>query len=141
MAAPPAAVAGSAPPAEDPAEEDDAEDSGPEVEDEQRGRPQGSEERRTMPRSRSGSRPRDEDAASGARDDEEGEVDLTSYLSEARIARLSDEKKAELRQIVRKDWKQQHFCDHREGWQANALAASGANLRMPQRDEKNARAM
>ena len=68
-------------------------------------------------------------------------MDLTSYLSEARIARLSDEEKAELRQIVRKDPQQQHVCDHREGWQANALAACGANLRMPQRDEKNARAM
>ena len=111
-------------------------DSGPEsdLEDED-ARPR---ERRTRPRSRSRSRPRSgADAASGARD----EVDLTSYLSEARIARLSDEKKAELRQIVRKDWKQQHFCDHREGWQANVFAASGANLRMPQRDEKNARAM
>ena len=93
-----------APGAEDPAEEDDAEDRGPEVEDERRGR--------CLWRSRSGSRPRDEDAASGARDDEEDEVDLTSYLSEARIARLSDEKKAELRQIVRKDWKQQHFAKY-----------------------------
>ena len=140
IAAPPAAVAGSAP----PAEEDDAEDSGPEVEDEQRGRPQGSEERRTMPRSRSGSRPRDEDAASGARDDQEDEVDLTiRLLSGARIARLSDEAKAELRQIVRKDLPQQHFCDHREDWQAEAakFAASGAILRMPQLDEKNARAI
>ena len=43
--------------------------------------------------------------------------------------------------MARKDLKQQHFCGYREGWQANVIAASGANLRMPQRDEKNARAM
>ena len=74
--------------------------------------------------------------------DEKDEVDLTSNLSEAQIARLSDEKKAELRQVFRKQEKQQHFCDHKKGWQANVRrAASGESLRMPQRDEKNARAM
>ena len=142
IAAPPAAAAGSAPPAEHPV--DDGRhfvggDSGPEsdLEDED-ARPR---ERRTRPRSRSRSRPRSgADAASGAREpEEEDDVDLRSRLSERQVAGLSDAKKAELRQVVRKDEKQQHICDQRESWQQNPFAASGAN--MPQRDEKHARDM
>ena len=59
-------------------------------------------------------------AASGAGDDEEVDADLTSYLSEARIARLSETQKADLRQNVKKNWRQQHFFGKREAWQAIA---------------------
>ena len=47
-------------------------------------------------------------------------------------------KKSELRQIVRHNYKQQHFWENREAWQSNAVAASGATWRARQRLERNA---
>ena len=64
---------------------------------------------------------------------------LVNKVEKHKISKLSDAKKAELRQVVRKAEKQQHICDQRESWQQNPFAASGAN--MPQRDEKHARDM
>ena len=81
---------------------------------------------RTLPRGRSclldaaGADAAGADAASGAGDDEEVDADLTSYLSEARTARLSETQKADLRQIVKKNGRKQHFFGNREAWQATA---------------------
>ncbi len=106
------------------------EESGPEVEDElsanRRGRRAATQCRR---RSSSKKRPRrvaQAGAAPRARDAEGREEDLTRHLPPRRIAELSAEQKAELREVVRRASRQQHFLDNRHEWQRQARAASGA---------------
>ncbi len=69
-------------------------------------------------------------------------MDLTMHLSHARIARLSEEQKAELRRVVKKEFPQKHFLDNRVAWRRNARAASGAREWIVQRrEEKNEKRM